>query len=113
MLRRESTKQQCSGEKMSLEIGVCRLSLGQCTLYRTHDGRLASVMKPGFHGSQRGIAHQRVVANSGQQRFYGKFNFLLMPWLLTSVPSFSVSENNIGLAWLLKEACQEDLNRQI
>ena len=31
---------------------------------RTHDGRLASVMKPGFHGSQRGIAHQRVVANT-------------------------------------------------
>ena len=51
--------------------------------------------------------------HSGQQRFYGKFNVLLMPWLLTSVSSFSVSENNIGLAWLLKEACQEDLNRQI
>ena len=51
--------------------------------------------------------------HSGQQRFFRKFNVLLMPWLLTSVSSFSVSENNIGLAWLLKEACQEDLNRQI
>ena len=98
--RRRSTKQQRKSGDVSRNRCLPTVPASVQSPWRS----AASVMNPSnleatqgcFHGSQRGNAHQQL-ANTGQQRFYGKFNACL----LNSISSCSVSEKYKSLSWLL------------